>query len=203
MPPLAQRLPGSFDDVSGCGYFVILHLSSYVTQPPMRLLQILQLDVIICSSIRSILDRKRLLRYGMYDSSHSKIPLDTMIMIIIPSLKGCGLVICNHLSNDGHAVHYISLTTAHSSTSVVPNILGVVLVFLSCFRVGWQCEWGECEWGDTAMWFVSFVLRYVARGFVCSDVSNFRNLSLLFGVLKFLLELGLWLKQNKSRKFTL
>ena len=72
----------------------------------------------------------------MYDSSHSKIPLDTMIMIMIPSLKGCGLVICNHLSNDGDTVHYISLTTAHSSTCVVPSTLGVVSVFLSYFRGG-------------------------------------------------------------------
>ena len=72
----------------------------------------------------------------MYDTSQSKIPLDTMIMLMIPSLKGCGLVVCNHLSNDGHAVHYISLTTAHSSTRVVPSTLGVVLVFLSYFKVG-------------------------------------------------------------------
>jgi len=72
----------------------------------------------------------------MYDSSHSKIPLETMIMKMIPNLKGCGLVICNHLSNEGDNVHYISLTTARSSTRVVPSTLGVVSVFLSYFGGG-------------------------------------------------------------------
>jgi hypothetical protein len=55
--PLARGSPGAFDEGRGCGYFVILYVSRYVTQPPMRLPQALQLDVIICNSIRSILDR--------------------------------------------------------------------------------------------------------------------------------------------------
>lgn len=33
-PPPAWRLPSAFDDVSGCGCFVILYVSRYVTKPP-------------------------------------------------------------------------------------------------------------------------------------------------------------------------
>lgn len=39
------------------------------------------------------------------------------------SIKGCGSVWCNHVSNSDDTIHYITVTLAHSSEPVVSNPL--------------------------------------------------------------------------------